>query len=207
MINILTQALKVLTLYATLQIKLYAHETLNRVKRLSLGTFFVMISMTFWLIGFMLVFLVLFFYFAGNSDLIFPGVWTAVISMGVGLVITVSGIWIMKKKPGQSTNIPRDGAEKHIGKEFGETFIRETKNLIDSMVAGFKKQGESEGQGTKEDAKKDDEKGSSWLNVLFIFVLGFIAGIIVSSIKRKTDQSGGIPETHVDDKPNGTAQK
>lgn len=127
--------------------------------------------------------------------------------MGVGLVITATGIWIMKKKPCQSANITGDVDEKHIGKEFSETFIRETKNLIDSMAAGFKKQGESEGQGTKKDGHRDGQKGSSWLNVLFIFVLGFIAGIIVSSIKRKTDQSGNIPETHVDDKPNDTAQK
>jgi hypothetical protein len=207
MINVLTQVLKVLTLYATLQIKQYAHETLNRVRRFSLGTFFVMASMVFWIIGFILVFLALFFYFAGNLYLVFPGVWTALISMGAGLVITASGIWIMKKKSRQSANTTGDVYEKHLGKEFSETIICEIIKLFDNLVAGFKKQGESEGQEPKEDAKKDAQKGSSWLNVLLIFVSGFIAGVIVSSIKRKTDQSGNIPDPHVDDKPNGTDQE
>lgn len=207
MINVLTLVLKVLTLCATLRIKLYAHETLNRIRRFSLGAFLVMASMLFWITGFVLFFLALFFYFAGNLELVFPGVWTAVISMGSGLVITVAGIWIMKKKSRQSAYIPGDIGEKNIGKEFSETFICETIKLIDNLIAGFKIKRESESQGTKEDTKKDAQKGSSWLNVLLIFVLGFIAGVIVSSIKRKTDQSGNIPEPHVDDKPNGTDQK
>ncbi len=155
-----------LTLYATLQVKLYTHEALNRVKRFFLGTFFVVVSFVFWLIGFILLFLALFFYFAGKPDFVLPGVWTALISMGVGLVITIAGVWIMKKKSHQSANIPEDGAKKHNGKEFGETFTSETEKLI-----------------------------------------GFIAGIIVSCIKRSTDQSGNISDVHSDDKPNGTAQK
>lgn len=207
MINVLKQILKVLALYATLQIKLYARETVNRIRRFFLGTFLVMTSMVFWIIGFILVFLALFFYFAGNLDLVFPGVWTALISMGAGLVIAAAGIWIMKKKSRQFVHITGGGDEKHIGKEFSETFICETIKLIDSLVAGFKKQGESEGQGTKEDDKKDVQKGSAWLKVFLIFISGFIAGVIVSSIKRKTDQSDNIPEPHVDDKPKGTDKK
>ena len=139
MINILTQAVKALTLYAALQVKMYTHETLNRIKRFSLGTFFVMISFVFWLIGFILLFLALFFYFAGKPDFVLPGVWTALISMGVGLVVTISGVWFMKKKSHQSANIPEDGAEKHNGKEFGETFTSETEKLINNMAAEFKR--------------------------------------------------------------------
>lgn len=207
MMNILTQALKALTLYAALQMKMYTHEALNRVKSFSLGTFFVMISFVFWLIGFILLFFALFFYFAGKPDFVLPGVWTALISMGVGLIITISGVWIMKKKSHQSANIPEDGDEKQIGKEFGETFTSETEKLIDTMAAEFKKHVDSIFQGKKEDGKKDDQKGSSWFNAMLIFVIGFIAGIIVSSIKRTTDQSGNISDVHSDDKPNGTDQK
>ena len=207
MMNILTQALKALTLYAALQMKMYTHEALNRVKRFSLGTFFVMISFVFWLIGFILLFLALFFYFAGKPDFVLPGVWTALIGMGVGLVITISGVWIMKKKSHQSANISEDDAEKQSGKEFGETFTGETEKLIDTVAAEFKKHVDSILQGGKEDGKNDDQKGSSWFNALLIFVIGFIAGIIVSSIKRATDKSGNIPEAHSDDKPNGAAQK
>ena len=207
MINILTQALKALTLYAALQMKRYTHEALNRLKKFSLGTFFVIVSFVFWLIGFILLFLALFFYFAGKPDFVLPGVWTALIGMGVGLVITISGVWIMKKKSHQSANIPEVGAEKHNGKEFGETFTSETEKLIDTMAAEFKKCVDSLFQGRKDDGKKDDQKGSSWFNAMLIFVIGFIAGIVVSSIKRTTDQSGNISETHVDDKPNGAAQK
>ena len=207
MMNILTQALKALTLYAALQMKMYTHETLNRVRRISLGTFFVVVSFVFWLIGFILLFLALFFYFAGKPDFVLPGVWTALIGMGVGLVITISGVWIMKKKSHQSANISEDDAEKQSGKEFGETFTGETEKLIDTVAAEFKKHVDSIFQGGKEDGKKDDQKGSSWLNAMLIFVIGFIAGIIVSSIKRATDKSGNIPEAHSDDKPNGAAQK
>ena len=207
MMNILTQALKALTLYAALQMKMYTHDALNRAKRFSLGTFFVLVSFVFWLMGFIVLFLALFFYFAGKPDFVLPGVWTALIGMGVGLVITISGVWIMKKKSHQSANIPEDGAEKQSDKEFGETFTGETEKLINNMAAEFKKSIDSVFQGGKEDGKKDDQKGSSWFNALLIFVIGFIAGIIVSSIKRATDKSGNIPEAHSDDKPNGAAQK
>ncbi len=207
MINILTQALKALTLYAALQMKRYTHETLNRVRRISLGTFFVVVSFMFWFIGFMLLFFALFFYFAGKPDFVLPGVWTALISMGAALVITVSGIWIMKKKSRRSANIPEDGAEKQSGKESGEAFAGETEKLIDTMAAEFKKHIDSIFQGGKENGKKDDQKGSSWFNTILIFVIGFIAGIIVSSIKRATDQSGNIPDAHSGDKPPGAAQK
>jgi len=207
MMNILTQALKALTLYAALQMKMYTHETLNRVRRISLGTFFVVVSFVFWLIGFILLFLALFFYFAGKPDFVLPGVWTALISMGVGLVVTISGIWIMKKKSHQSANIPEGGAEKHSGKEFGETFAGETEKLINTMASEFKKSVDSVFQGKKEDGKKDDQKGSSWFNALLIFAVGFIAGIIVSSINRATDQSGNESDVHNDDKPNGAAQQ
>src|SRR3990172_4827803 len=119
--NVLTQALKALTLYAALQIKMYTHETLNRVRRFFLGTFFVVISTAFWLIGLILLFLALFFYFAGKPDFVLPGVWTALISMGVGLVITISGLWVMKKKSHPSPSLPDDGAEKQRGRESRET--------------------------------------------------------------------------------------
>ena len=91
-------------------------------------------------------------------SLVFPGVWTAVISMGTGLVITASGIYIMKKKSPQSAYITVSIDEKYIGKEFSETFICETKKLIDNLIAGFKTKGASEGQGTKEDTKKGAQK-------------------------------------------------
>jgi hypothetical protein len=207
MINILKQALKALTLYAVLQMKMYTHEAMNRVRRFSLGAFFVIISFVFWLIGFVLLFLALFFHFAGKPDFVLPGVWTALISMGVGLVITISGVWMTKKKSHQSANILEDGAEKQSDKEFGETFTSETEKLIDTMAAEFKKCVDSLFQGRKDDGKKDDQKGSSWLNAILIFVIGFIAGIVVSSIKRTTDQSGNISETHSNDKPNDPAQQ
>ncbi len=207
MVNILTQALKALTLYATLQIKMYTHETLNRVKRISLGTFFVVVSFAFWLIGFMLLFFALFFYFAGKPDFVLPGVWTALISMGAGLVITISGIWIIKKKSHQSENIPDGGAEKQSSKESGEMFTGETEKLIDTMAAEFKKHVDSIFQGGKEDGKKDDRKGSSWFTAMLIFVIGFIAGIIVSRIKTTTDPSGNTSETHCNDKPNDPTQQ
>lgn len=205
--NVLTQVLKALTLYAALQVKMYTHETLNRVKSISVGTFFVVVSFAFWLIGFILLFLALFFYFAGKPDFVLPGVWTALISMGVGLVITISGIWIMKKKSHPSANIHEDSAEKQSSKESGQTSAGETEKLIGTMAAEFKKHVDSIFQGGKEDGKKDDQKGISWFNTLLIFIIGFIAGIIVSSIKRATDQSGNISETHGNDKPPGAAQQ
>lgn len=205
--NVLTQALKALTLYAALQVKMYTHETLNRVKSISLGTFFVVVSFAFWLIGFILLFLALFFYFAGKPDFVLPGVWTALISMGVGLVITFSGIWLMKKKSHQTANIPEGGAEKQSSNESGETSTGETEKLIYTMAAEFKKHVDSIFQGGKEDGKKDDQKGSSWFKALLIFAVGFIAGIIVSRIKKATDQSGNVSDVHNDDKPNGAAQQ
>lgn len=207
MINILAQALKLLTLYATLQAKKYTHETLVRVKRFSLGAFFVMISIAFWLIGFILLFFALFFYFAGKPEFVLPGLWTALIGMGVGLVVTISGVWLMKKKSRPSANIPEDGTEKQSGKESGETFTSETEKLIDTMAAEFKKGIDSVFQGGKEDGKKDDLKGNSWFNAMLIVVIGFIAGILVCSIKRTTDQSGNIPDAHANDKPNGTVRQ
>lgn len=205
--NVLTQVLKALTLYAAVQIKMYTHETLNRIRRFSLGTFFVVISLAFWLIGLILLFLALFFHFAGRPDFVLPGVWTALISMGVGVVITVSGIWIMKKKSHPSPNIPDDGAEKQRGGESGETFTGETEKLIDTMVAEFKKRLDSLFHGKKDDDKKDDQKGSSWFNAILIFVIGFIAGIVVSRIKRITDTSANTSAARSDDKPNDTDKR
>ena len=75
------------------------------------------------------------------------------------------------------------------------------------MASEFKKSVDSVFQGKKEDGKKDDQKGSSWFNALLIFAVGFIAGIIVSSINRATDQSGNESDVHNDDKPNGAAQQ
>ncbi len=207
MTNILTQTFKALALYGAFKVKMYTHEALNRAKRFLLGTFFVMMSFVFWLIGFMLLFLALFFYFAGKPDFVLPGLWTAFIGLGVGLAITTSGVWIMKKKSRPSAKTPEDGAEKQSGKEPGETFTSETENLIQTMAAEFKKQLDSIFQGKKEDGKKDDQKGSSWFNAMLIFVIGFIAGIVVGGIKRTTDQSGNIPDAPTDGKPNGTDQK
>ncbi len=205
--NVLTQALKALTLYAALHIKTYTHETVHRVKRISVGTFFVAVSAVFWLIGFMLVFFAIFFYFAGKPDFVLPGVWTALISMGTGLVITASGIWIMKKKSHPFINMPSGGADKQSGKESGETFTGETEKLIDTMASEFKKHVDSIFHGGKEDGKKDEQKGSSWFTALLIFVVGFIAGIVVSGIKRTADQSGNIPEPRSDDKSNDASNQ
>ena len=113
----------------------------------------------------------------------------------------------MKKKSRPFTNMPEDGAEKQSGKESGETFTGETEKLIDAIASEFKKCVDSVFQGGKGDGKKDDQKGSSWFNTMLIFVIGFIAGIIVSSIKRATDQSDNIPETHSDDTSNDAARK
>ncbi len=183
-----------LTLYAKVQIKLYAYETMNRVRRFSLGAFLALTSMVFWLIGFVLIFLALFFYFAGNSDLVVPGIKTAIISMGIGIAVTASGIWVMKKKSHCYANSTGDVNEKHTGKEFSETFLHEAKKLIDDLLAGFTKQEKSGAREAKEADIQGKQKGLSWLQVLLLFALGFIAGIVVSSIKRKTDTSEDTPE-------------
>ncbi len=196
-----------LTLYATVQLKLYANEILNRVRRFSLGAFLFLTSIVFWLTGFMLILLALFFYFAGNSGLIFPGVKTALISMGVGLAGSASGIWIMKMKSSPFVSITTDADKKNRGKEFGETFLHETHKLIDNILAGLNNQEGSGGRETKENDTIVTQKCISWLNVLLLFVLGFIAGIMVSGIKRKTEQPDGKQESRAGDKPNDTDRK
>lgn len=194
MTHLLTRALKVLTLYATVQIKLYAYEILNRVRRFSLGAFLALTSLVFWLIGFVLIFLALFFYFAGNVDLVVPGIKTALISMGTGMAITASGIWIMKKQSHRYAYSSGDAKEKHPGKEFSETFLQEARKLIDDLLAEFTKQEKSGDREAQKAGTKGEHKGISWFHVVVLFALGFIAGIVVSSIKRKTDPSEGTPE-------------
>lgn len=194
--HLLNQVSRMFTLSVSSLIQRFADEALKRVKRFFLGVFLFLVSIVFWLTGFILIFLALFFYFAGNPDLVVPGVKTAIVSMGVGLAVTVAGIWLLKKKKfRKSANAMGSSEENNLVRELLEAFFQESKKVIDAILAGCKKEERPGGQGAEANDTNGAQNGLLWLKVLSLFVLGFITGMIVKSIKRKPQQSKDTPDT------------